>query len=284
MANTPSPTIRRRQLGKALRRERENRKITLKGAADWLDTTTSNLSKIELGKQAIKPSHVRLLMQLFDIGAPEADTYIRLARESNERGWWASYSDTIPEWFETFLGLEADAEELRTYTPELIDGLLQTPRYAQAIVRTYWPQISDDELQRSADLRQARQQQLRTPNPPVLKVVLNEAVLRRQVGEAEVWKEQLEYLVAAGERDNVTLRLLPFSAGPHPGMTAPFTLFKFPEGYDMDAVYIENERGALWLERPADRARYIDVFDRICSLALSPEETSQLIANLAHDL
>ena len=159
MAETPSPTIRRRQLGRALRREREARKITLKQAADWLETTTSNLSKIELGKQAIKPSHVRLLMQLFDIGAPEADTYIRLARESNQRGWWASYSDTIPDWFETFLGLESDAEELRTYTPELVDGLLQTRRYAQAIIRAYWPELTEAELQRAAELRQARQEQ-----------------------------------------------------------------------------------------------------------------------------
>lgn len=114
MTNGPGPTVRRRQLGKELRRLREGAGKTIKEAALWVGIKPPTVSKIENGRQAIRPTNVRLLLQLYGIGAPEADTLIRLAGEANQRGWCASYGDTVPDWFRTLeqVGNHAAAQQV----------------------------------------------------------------------------------------------------------------------------------------------------------------------------
>src|SRR5207248_8750009 len=135
---------------------------------------------------------------------------------------------------------------------------------------------------RLVELRQARQSQLDRSDAALLYVVMNEAVIRRQVGGSDVMRDQIRHLADMAERPNITIQVLPFQAGAHPGMRCPFTMLRFPAGYDdMDAVYLENENGELWQERPADIARYTKVFTQVRKLALSPHETNQLLGSLA---
>jgi hypothetical protein len=203
---------------------------------------------------------------------------MRMAEESERRGWWVEFSDTIPNWFASYVDLESDAEEIWIYTAELVDGLLQTPDYSEAVVRATHPDITETQLRRSVELRQARHAQLDRENPASLHVLLNEAVIRRPVGGEHVMRQQLRHLVTMAERPNITIQVLPFSAGPHPGMKSPFTLLRFPDGYaDMDCVYLENENSEVWQDRPEDIARYTEVFDHLRRLALSPEETVALV-------
>ncbi len=284
-AEGPGPNVRRRQLGRDLRRLRDNAGLTLNETARSTGLTSTTISRIEGGKQTILSRNVRLLCQCYEVGAPMVDTLVRLAEESNERGWWAAFSDSLPDWFESFVGLESDAAELWNYYPTLIDGLLQTPEYAMAVIEAGHPAPTESDTRRAVELRQARQARLDRDNPMRLHVLLDEAALHRRVGGTAVMRDQLVRLGKAAQQDNITLQVIPFAAGAHPAAKGPFSILRFPEGYDdMDAVYTENECGALWLERPGDLKHYTAAFKAMRDHALSPEESRDLVDNLASSL
>jgi transcriptional regulator with XRE-family HTH domain len=284
VADSPGPTVRRRQLGLELRRLREAVGKTPKEAAEWLEITPSTLSKIELGRQTIKGTHVRLLAQLYNVGAPEIDTLLRLAREANQRGWWAAYGDTVPDYVRAYLGLEEDAEELWAYESGLVFGLFQTPAYAEAIIRSFRQDDEPDEIARLVEIRAARQRRLFADQSPAMRVVLDEAVLRRKVGGHDVMSEQLRRISEVAQLPHVEVRVLPFEAGEHPSIGTAFTLLRFADASAMNAVYLEHHMGALYLERPADLMRYTAMFEQLVGRSLSPDESLQLMATLASEL
>ncbi|MBV9013156.1 MAG: helix-turn-helix domain-containing protein [Pseudonocardiales bacterium] len=275
--------VRRRQLGGELRRLRAAAGKSAKEAAEWAGVSTSTLSKIERGVQAVKIGHVRLLAQLYGVGAPEADTLIRLAREANQRGWWAAYGDTVPDWVRTYLDLEQDASELWAYESGLIFGLFQTPAYAEAITAATQPNADSDELARLVAFRTARQQRLFGDRAPSLRVILDEAVLRRPVGGPAVMREQLEHLSEVAKLPHVSVVVQPFSAGAHPSIGLAFTLLRFADAdtAGMDCVYLENAQGALYQERPGDVDRYTVMFEQLSESALSADESLELVASYA---
>jgi transcriptional regulator with XRE-family HTH domain len=262
---------------------REQAGKTPREAADWAGTTTSTISKIENAKHSVQLAHIKLLLQLYGIEPPESDEVLRLAREANQRGWWTSsaYGDTLPKWFRDYVGLENDAEEIWAYDPELIHGLLQTPGYVRAVVAAAQPASSPADLERSVDLRQARQDKLHGDRPPRLNVVLGEGALRRIVGGADVMSEQLNALAQLAKLEHVSLRVLPFDVGAHPAMVSPFILLRFDtEPENMDVVYLEHDTGALYLERPADIERYTWIFTEIARQALDDAASAQLIGRV----
>lgn len=281
VAESPGPTVRRRQLGLELRRLREAAGKTPKEAAEWLEITPSTLSKIELGRQAIKGTHVRLLAQLYAIGAPEVDTLLRLAREANQRGWWAAYSDSVPDYVRAYLDLEEEAEELWTYESGLVFGLFQTPAYAEAIIRAFRRHDEPEEIARLVEIRAARQTRLFADRSPAMRVVLDEAVLRRKVGGIEIMREQLQHIAEVAQLPHIEVRVLPFDAGEHPSIGTAFTLLRFADASAMNAVYLEHHMGALYLERPADLMRYTEMFEQLATLALSPDDSLALMTTLA---
>lgn len=181
--------------------------------------------------------------------------------------------------------MEDDAEEIWAYDPELVHGLLQVPGYVRAVVSAARPSCSAADLERSVDLRQARQDKLYGDRPPKLNVVLSEGALRRIVGGAEVMAEQLDALIQLGKLDHISLRVLPFAIGAHPAMVSPFILLRFDTEPDLvDVVYLEHDTGALYLERPADIDRYTWIFTEIGKLALDEEASRQLVATVKADL
>ncbi|MGQ0779269.1 MAG: helix-turn-helix domain-containing protein [Pseudonocardiales bacterium] len=273
-------TVRRRQLGLELRRLREAAGKTPKEAADWLVLSTSTLSKIELGRHAIKGSHVRLLTQLYGVEAPESDTLMRRAQEANQRSWWAVYGDTVPDWARTYLDLEGDASELWVYESGLIFGPFQTPAYAEAIMSATLPKANAAALAKLVELRAARQERLIGDRAPTLRVMLDEAVLHRMVGGAEVMREQLTHLIEVAQLPHVDLGVQPFSTGAHPAIGAPLTLLRFADTEEINCVYLENQCGALYLERPSDLEHYTAVFERLSATALWGEEALRLVTRL----
>jgi len=281
VAESPGPTVRRRQLGLELRRLREAAGKPPKEAAEWLEITPSTLSKIELGRQAIKGTHVRLLAQLYEIGAPEVDTLLRLAREANQRGWWAAYSDSVPDYVRAYLDLEEEAEELWTYESGLVFGLFQTPAYAEAIIRAFRRHDEPEEIARLVEIRAARQKRLFADRSPAMRVVLDEAVLRRKVGGIEIMREQLRHIAEVAQLPHIEVQVLPFGAGEHPSIGTAFTLLRFADASAMNAVYLEHHMGALYLERPADLMRYTEMFEQLVTLALPPDDSLALMTTLA---
>lgn len=275
---SPGSLVRRWRLGKHLRELRTAAGRSQEEAGAYAGIRAATVSRIENGKHAILPKNVRAFCQLYDVGAPLVDTLVRQAEESNERGWWLSYSDTMPNWFETWVGFEADAKEIRVYQSELVPGLLQVPDYTRAMRASYGPGASEDELAKSVAFRLERRKRFEA-RPPIYQVVLNEAVVRRPVGEM---RAQLEHLADFSLRDNVTLQVLPFAAGPHASMKGSFSLLTLPEEPNPNFVYLEHDDGAVYLERPSDLDRYTKTFDSLARQALSPDATRALLASLVN--
>ncbi len=281
MTKEPGPSVRRRQLGAMLRQLRQESGKTVKDAADWLGMGESNVSKIEKAKQAIKQPTVRALCQLYDVDASKVDYLLRLANESNQRGWWTAYRDTVPDWFRQFVGLEADALDLWNYEAEHVPGLLQTPGYVGALLRMTRPDMAEVEIERQVKLRRERQERLDGNNPPRLHFFINEAVIRRPVGDPQVMREQIERLIEASKLDHITLQIVPFAAGPHPAMSGAFVMMQFPDEDAPAFVYVEHERGAIYQEDPGDVDRYTVIVDALDRLSLSLDDSRGMLVDVS---
>ncbi len=281
VSKQPGPSVRRRQLGAMLRQLREDAGKGRRDAAEWLEIGEPTISKIELGRQAIRGPNVRVLCQLYDVDASKADYLLRLAGEANQRGWWTAYRDTVPDWFRQFVGLEGDAEVMWEYQAEYVPGLLQTSAYVDAITRDLEPSYSDDMIARRIELRQKRQAQVDGGQPPAMRTFLNEAVLRRAVGNPETMREQLDCLIDASRREHITLRVVPFSAGAHSAMDGSFVMMRFPEEESPAFAYVENRRGGVYQEDPGDIATYTVIIDRLAEAALSEDTSREVIAEAA---
>jgi transcriptional regulator with XRE-family HTH domain len=270
-----SPTMRRRQLGAELRRLREEAGKTQEDVQEWTNVPATTISRMEHGKRRVPVTFLKAVLPLYGVGSPQAEALEKLARESSERGWWAAYGDTVPDWFASFLGMETAADELWTYEAEYVPGILQTNRYTEATRAAMGtPSEGSEKL---VAVRSARQKRLSGDNPMTFRAVLNEAVIRREVGGPDVMREQLEYLARAAARPNITLQILPFAAGAHPGMLGPFTALRFPQE-PLNTIYIELDGGAVYWEKPASVERYAATFRRLSELALNEEDTISLIS------
>lgn len=274
----PGKTLRRRKLARSLTRHREAAGLNQREMAKAARLSYSTISRIESGEHTIVPRNVQLILQACGVGSPEMDFLLRVAEDSEDVAWWLTYSDLMPDWFAEFVDLESDAERIRTYTSEVVHGLLQTRDYALAVAKASGLDRPEIRTNRTVDLREARQDRL---DRLALHVVMNEAVIRRTFGSDEIMRGQTERLIELGDRDNITIQVLPFSAGGHPGIRGPFTLMQFPDGYDeVDCVYLETENGGVWQERASDIERYNAVFASVCELALTPEDSRALLASL----
>ena len=187
MAASSSPTVRRRQLATELKRLRLAAKMTIEQVAEHLEWSPGKISKIENARVSVLPRDVRHLLEAYGIGeGPEREALLTLARQSRERGWWQQYGEAIPEYFQTYVGLEAAASTISTYQAEYVPGLLQTEAYATAVHRAALMNADEGEISKQVTVRMARQHRLTEPDAPQLWVVLNEAVIRRLVGERGV--------------------------------------------------------------------------------------------------
>ncbi|MEU4774244.1 helix-turn-helix transcriptional regulator [Micromonospora sp. NPDC023644] len=265
---TASPTVRRRRIARELRQLRERAGMTLDVAARQLDMSKSNLSRIENAQIGIKPRDVRAALALYEVTGADAEALIEIARGAQQRGWWQSYSDVLPEWFEFYVGLEAEAATLRTYEVEAVPGLLQTEAYAREVFRRT---AGEDGIERKVAARLHRQNVLHRENPVELSVVLNEAVLCRPVGGNAVMADQMAHLAKVSQLPNVTLQVLPFSAGGHPAMNAPYVVLTFADAADATVVYLENLTMGLALEEAGQVRGYSLVHEELCRMALGPD-------------
>ncbi len=286
MPTHSSPTVKRRRLAAELRAYRDRAGLTIEEVAQRLEWSTAKISRIENARVSVLPRDVKFLLGVY--GAEESgeewEALLTLARESRQKGWWHAYGDAIPEGFETYVGLEADATALRTYESEYVPGLLQTADYAHAVIRAAMLTASDEEIQRHVAVRMARQERLTGPGAPEIWTVVSEAVIRRAVGGGPVMRAQLSRLAETSKQPNVTLQVLPFSVGAHAGMDGAFMILGFPAPTDPDVTYVHYYTGTLYLEKPEDLARYTLMFDHLRAAALPVGQSRDLIARTRDEL
>jgi transcriptional regulator with XRE-family HTH domain len=279
-----SPTARRRRLATALRQLREERNLNCTEAGKAVGWSESKVSRIETGRVKIAQADLELLLDLYEVTGETRAALLTMRRQASHRGWWHSYSDAVPAYFEAYVGLEDGAKTLFTYQNQLVYGLMQTEEYASAVLRAAQPSASEDEVERQLAARTTRQALLTAANPLDVWAVLDEAVLRRQVGGKAVMRAQLHRLLEISAFANVTLQVLPFDAGAHASMGTSFELLKFPEPGDTAIVYIEDQTTSQYLETTADVERYTLIFDHLRASALSPDRSAEFIGEVVSSM
>jgi hypothetical protein len=265
--------------------------LTVQAAARGLEWSETKIWRIETGQTSLRSFDVEVMCRVYGAEADMTEALMGLARETKARGWWQAYGDAVPEWFDLYVGLEAAASKIYVYEQELIPGLFQTPSYARTLIRADHPDESEEEADRRVGLRVARQAVVRrTIDPPALQVALNESVLRRPVGGAQIMAEQLERLVEASELPNVSLRVVPFAAGYHPGiLSGSFYILRFPlngggQESEPPTAYADLYTGALYLDKPNEIDRYSDAFAAIWEHALDEAASREVIHQAAEAL
>jgi transcriptional regulator with XRE-family HTH domain len=279
------PTVQRMLVGAKLRRLRTDLGLSREEAAEAIRASEWKIHRLENGQVGFKERDLVDLLARYEVSDPdEVSELLAMAKEANAPGWWQRYTDVLPQWFRAYVDLESVAALIRTYEGQLVPGLLQTDDYMRAVIHGAHLDESVEEVGRRVRLRMARQTLLTREQAPRLWAVVDEAALRRPVGGREVMRGQLERLIEAAKLPNVTLQVLGFDSGAHPGMVGSFSVLRFPEQELPDVVYLEHLTSASYLSKPDEVDRYLHVMESICVRAAPPERTVELLERLLDDL
>lgn len=236
-----SGSVLRLLLGAEFRRLREAAGITPEQAGYEIRASRSKISRMETGQVGFKPRDVADLLTLYGVGDEQVRSrFLDLTRQSSQPDWWSEYGHVLPDWFESYLGLESASSAIRSFEIQFVYGLFQTGDYARAVTRLGHQAASDAEVERRVELRLRRQELLARASRPRIWSVMDEAVLRRPVGGRAVMRAQLRRLVEVAAMPRVTVQVVPFARGGHAGASGSFSIVRFEERDLPDMVYVEQ--------------------------------------------
>jgi transcriptional regulator with XRE-family HTH domain len=265
-------------LGAQLRRLREAAGISAEKAGYEIRASRSKISRMETGRVGFKLRDIQDLLTLYGLlDEKQQAKVIALAGRSREPEWWTRYNDVLPDWFESYLGLESAATSIRSFETQFVPGLFQTEDYARAVTRLGHQTAQEPEIERRVGLRLKRQDLLARAQPPRIWAVMDEAVLRRPIGGAAVMRAQLFRLAGAAELPGVRLQVVPFARGGHAAASGSFSILRFEEPDLPDVIYMEQLTSAVYLDQRADVEHYLEVVDQLSSEALTPAATALFI-------
>ena len=279
-----APTVGQIVLGLRLRDLRQQAGFSFDRAAATLSVNPTTIRRMEKAEVGLKPVYVEKLLHVYGVGPAECRDFLDLVAEANAPGWWHRFRDVLPGWFSLLVSLEGSASLIRAYEPHCVPGLLQTSDYARALFQVGFPAASEEELDRRAAFRMERQAVLQRPRPVRLWAVLDETVLRRPVGGRAVMRAQLERLAEAAALPHVSLQVLRFGSGPHPGMFGPFQLFRFDIPELPDIVYTESLTDAAYHDQRADTGAYLQALDRMGAQAAPLADTERILREARKEL
>jgi transcriptional regulator with XRE-family HTH domain len=279
------PTVLRMMLGSQLRRFREAAGVSPEEAAYEIRASRSKISRMEHGRVGFKGRDVDDLLTLY--GVQDDQIRVKLlayAQQASTPGWWSKYDDVLPDWFESYLGLEGAASIIRTFELQFVHGLFQTEAYARAVTALGNKTASAEEIDRRVSVRLKRQDVLAGFEPPHVWSVMDEAVLRRPVGGRRVMRHQLTHLIDVASLARVTIQVVPFASGGHAAAGGSFTVLRFAEPEVPDIVYIEQLTSALYLDGREDVDHYLEVMNDLSTEALTPDRTAALLAEITKEI
>lgn len=275
-----SPVVRGRRLAAELRRLRMSSGRTIEDVAEHLECSAAKVSRIENGLVGVRIQDARALLQLYGVDGQRLDELLELARQARGRGWWLPYVDVVADGYGQVVGLEDEASSIDRLETRLIPGLLQTKLYAEALFSA--PRdIPPDVVERRVRLRMERQKILYRVRPPQLNAILDEAVLRRQVGSPAVMAHQCTHLLALARRPAISLRVLPLDSETHQAVGFSFTVFGFKDPGDPKVVYEEAFHGVMLHDSVELVGRYIAALDQARGCALGEAASLEFLAGLA---
>lgn len=276
------PTVLRMLLGGQLRKLREAAGITPDQAGYEIRASRSKISRLEHGRVSFKERDVADLLSLYGVTESSQRRHLLgLAERANSPGWWARYDDVLPDWFETYIGLEQATSLIRTYELQFVPGLFQTEDYARAVTVLGHRAAPAEEIERRVSLRLKRQEILSRAEPvPKVWAVIDESALRRPLGGREVMRTQLQHLIELTESPQVTLQIMPFDRGGHSAAGGSFAILRFADSDLPDIVYIEQLTGALYLDRPEELDHYREVMNSLSAEAETPADSTRQLTSL----
>jgi transcriptional regulator with XRE-family HTH domain len=274
------PTVLRILLGTHLRRLRESKGISAQQAAKVIRGSESKISRIELGRNAIREIDILDLLTYYSVDRAEREQLLTLAEQANRPGWWHRHTDILPEWFQTYVGMEESAASIRVYEPQFVPGLLQTEDYAGAVLAL--GDFSPEETERHVRVRKERQQRF-ADGELKLWVIIEEPALRRPVSDARTQRDQISYLLQASERPNLTLQVVPYGVGGH-AVPSGFSVLRFSDRELPDIVYVEHLTSALYLDKQADVDQYLLALERLSIVSAPPSATPDILRAITSEL
>lgn len=276
-----SPTIRQRELGMRLRDLRNSQGLTVEEVAGKLLCSATKVSRAETGARRPSLRDVRDLCALYNVSPEESAQLMELAREARRQGWWTQYNDLkIPQ----LIGLEQEATTITCFGMYFVPALLQTEGYAAAIIQGILPKIGPDVLRQRVEATMRRQQLLQQPKPPRYGALLDEATLHRRIGGAAMMNAQLGKILQLAQEDKTTVQVIPYSAGAYAAVDSNFTFLEFGESSLPGVVFIEGLEVQLYLEKPAELARYAESLENLRDTALSPRDSTKFIVEIRDKL
>jgi transcriptional regulator with XRE-family HTH domain len=279
------PTVLRMLLGIQLRRLREAAGLTPDQAGYEIRASRSKISRVEHGRVGFKERDVSDLLSLYGVTDPrERERMLALARQANNQGWWAKYDDIMPDWFESYVGLEQATSLIRNFELQFVPGLFQTEEYARGVTMLGHRSAPGPEIEHRVSLRMQRQKILERDDSPRIWAVVDESALRRPLGGVEAMQAQLRHLAEVTEYPRVTLQVMPFSRGGHPAAGGAFTVLRFAEPDLPDIVYLEQLTSALYLDRRDEVDHYMEVMNRLSAEADTPADSARLLEKIAKSL
>ncbi len=278
------PTVRLRRLAAELRRLRSGAELTRDDVASRTGINTATLYRIETARARPQQRTLVALLNLYEVAQPQHGEVVALLQGAGAQGWLRPYHSELPEEYTAYISFEAEARAVRNYESLFVPGLLQTEDYARAVVKGGMPMAGTKDIERRVQARMERQAVLVKEDPLELWAIIDEAAVRRLVGGPKTMCEQLQRLASVAVEPHVTLQVIPFTAGAHPGMPGSFVQMSFPDVEDPEIVYIDSMAGDLFLEADAEVRRYSTAFDNLRAVALSPENTVALITAVAKEM
>jgi hypothetical protein len=248
-----------------------------------LGCSASKVSRLENARVPARPVDVQALCTAYRVPEDVTARLVALAREAKHPGWWQQFDDAVPDWFETFLGMEAVTSSILTYEIQLVPGLLQTEGYIRALF-DHAGHGRAEHADRTVSVRRSRQDVLLANPGRHYWAILSEAALHRLVGGPAVMRDQLLHIADVAELPNVTVQVISNDHGAHPGMNTPFVILSFPDREDPDVVFLDYLTGALYLERPEEVCCYHRAFNQLIAAALPPRQSAALVREVGKSL
>lgn len=265
-----SPTVRQRELGVRLRELRTAKGLTVEMVAKELLCSPTKISRAETGVRRATLRDVRDLCQLYEVDAATSAELMELARGAYQPGWWTKYDDLK---IAPLIGLEEAATAITLFEMYYFPGLLQTEDYARAIIKGIAPRMDEKVLAQRVEARMTRQKLLEGPKPPKLRVLLDEAVLRRHVGGPAVMRAQLGKVLSVMREEKATVQVIPYTVGAYGASDSNFIYMEFAGTKLPDLVYVEGLVSQLYMERPDEVERYTEALDYLRDAALNPRDS-----------
>lgn len=286
MVDSPSPLLPRRRLGSELRTARQNSGLTQSDVTKTMEWSLSKINRIEQSKSGISANDLRALLRLYNVTSQESiNDLVALAREARKNPWWRRYKDVAPPKLLELMDYESAASVINQFETTFVPGILQTEEYASAVLQVFHDDSSERErVNVLVDLRTRRRSLLTSDDAPKFYFVLDESVVKRLAGGPSVMRGQLESLIASAKLPNVTMQVVPFQAGLHPGMKGPFELVEFDDAPDGNIVFYEEQGGIYIKDDRKVTDGYRAAFKRIRGRALSPSDSVGRLTEVADQL